>query len=46
MNLKTVLDNLKFQNIITCTDKEIIEIKDIRNEKNIHIPPITDVGDS
>ena len=35
MNLKTVLDNLKFQNIITCTDKEIIEIKDIRNEKNI-----------
>jgi UDP-4-amino-4,6-dideoxy-N-acetyl-beta-L-altrosamine N-acetyltransferase len=35
MNLKIILDNLNFQNIISSSDNELKKIREIRNEDNI-----------
>ena len=35
MNLKSFLNNLNFENIISCSEVELKKIKDIRNEDNI-----------
>ena len=35
MKLKKILDNLRFDNIISCTHKELEIIREIRNETNI-----------
>ena len=35
MNLKTILDNLNFENIIFSSNDELKKIREIRNEANI-----------
>ncbi len=35
MNLKSFLNNINFENIISCSEVELKKIKDIRNEDNI-----------
>ena len=41
MNLKTILDNLNFENIIFSSNDELKKIREIRNEANIRKNMIT-----